>query len=325
MLGLYILGIILLLLVGMCAYAGHFFINAGLFRDSTWFKKKGHQMMNPDNFNTVKTKYDDIEARQNAEAHVFWEDELTLEHYIQFNGDTLYAREYRIVPRTDKWVIAVHGYRSTGKRDMAFPAMTFSKAGYNVLVPDLRSHGKSTGNVIGMGWLDRLDIEEWIRHLVEKHPSADITLFGGSMGAATIMMASGDELPKQVTSIIADCGYSSVYDEFKEMLTSAMHLPAGPILFFADVFAKKRVGFSLKEASCLTQLKKNTLPALFIHGTGDKFVPHKMIYENLEATKGVKESLLIEKAPHLSSWIYDESAYFDTVFQFLNTIESEKK
>lgn len=31
-----------------------------------------------------------------------------------------------------------------------------------MLCPDLRAHGKSEGNYVGMGWLDRKDILTWV-------------------------------------------------------------------------------------------------------------------------------------------------------------------
>ncbi|MDT2863906.1 alpha/beta hydrolase [Vagococcus carniphilus] len=318
----WIIVIILFLLIVACAYAGHFFINAALFKNSPWYVNKGHKMLNPDNFNREKTVYTEIEDRQNEGAHHFWEREATSEVHMEFSGETLCAREFKVFPETNKWILAVHGYRSSGKRDMAFPAQQFAEAGYNVLVPDLRAHGKSTGEKIGMGWLEKEDVKAWVQKILSHNEQAEIILFGGSMGAATIMMASGDKLPKQVKMLIADCGYSSVYDEFNDMLRSALHLPGFPILFFANLFCQSKMGFSLKQASSVKQLQKNHLPALFIHGTKDKFVPHEAIYKNMEATQGIKESLLIEEAPHLSSWIYDEKRYFETVFQFIeNNLE----
>ncbi|MCI1942684.1 MAG: alpha/beta hydrolase [Lactobacillus sp.] len=227
-----IAAILLLVFVSACAYAGHFFINAFLVKDSTWYHDHGHQMMNPDNFDRPKNIYTETEDRQNEESHKFWDENAAGDLQLKLDGETLVAREFKGQPGDHRWVLCVHGYRSTGKRDMSYPAMKFARAGYNVVVPDLRAHGKSTGEVIGMGWLEKEDVKAWANKIVELDPAAKIILFGGSMGAASVMMASGDPLPKQVKMLIADCGYSSVYNECRYLLKSALHLPTGPILFF---------------------------------------------------------------------------------------------
>ncbi|MBO0439427.1 alpha/beta hydrolase [Candidatus Enterococcus ikei] len=313
-----VLVILLILIVAVSVYAANFFLNVALFRDNKWYDTTGHKMMNPDNFNKGKSHYDLTEEKQNQQGDIFWQESFAQDYWLETAEEKLYSRLIIPHPESKKWVICVHGYRSYGQRDMAFVASRFSDQQYNILIPDLRAHGKSTGNVIGMGWLDRLDLLKWIQEIISMEPSAEIILFGGSMGAATVMMTSGEELPKNVKGLIVDCGYSSVYNEFGAMLRSAFKLPAFPILTIADYLAKKKVGYSLKEASSVDQLAKNNLPTLFIHGTGDKFVPHQMLYENMEATNGVKESLIVEKAPHLSSFIYEPDHYFGTVFEFID-------
>lgn len=315
---IWIIAIILIIVIGICIYGAHFFVNVAFYKDSTWFAKKGHALFNPDNFNREKTVYTEIEDRQNEEGHRFWEEEATEEIFMKWNNETLCAREFKAMPHSNKWIIAVHGYRSSGKRDMSYPAKVFNEVGFNVLVPDLQSHGKSTGNEIGMGWLEKENVKAWIDKIISHYPEAEITLFGGSMGAATVMMTSGEELPKQVKVLVADCGYTTVYNEFSYLLSSALKLPASPILFFANFFAKSKLGFTLKEASSVDQLKKNTRPILFFHGTADKFVPHEMVYQNMEATTSVKEVMIVENAPHLCSWVYDETRYFKTVLEFID-------
>ncbi|MBO0447154.1 alpha/beta hydrolase [Enterococcus ureilyticus] len=310
--------IVVIFIVAASFYAANFFLSVALFRNNKWYDKTGHKMMNPDNFNKGTSKYDLTEEQQNQQGEFFWQQEVAKDHWLEIGREKLYSRLIVSHPDSKKWVICVHGYRSYGKRDMAFVASKFSDQQYNILVPDLRAHGKSTGNVIGMGWLDRLDLLKWIQEVITIEPLAEIVLFGGSMGASTVMMTSGERLPKNVKGLVVDCGYSSVYSEFGAMLSSAFKLPAFPILTIANHLAKRKVGYSLKEASSISQLAQNKLPTLFIHGTGDKFVPHQMLYENMEATKGVKESLIVEQAPHLSSFIYEPDHYFDTVFEFIH-------
>ena len=49
-----------------------------------------------------------------------------------------------------------------------------------------------------------------------KRPKAKIVLHGVSMGAATTMMTTGEDLPENVVLAIEDCGFTSVYDIFED-------------------------------------------------------------------------------------------------------------
>ncbi len=61
---------------------------------------------------------------------------------------------------------------------------------------------------------------------LKEDPNAEIALFGVSMGGATAMMTSGEDLPSNVKVIIEDCGYSTVIDEFTYQLKDLFHLPS---------------------------------------------------------------------------------------------------
>ena len=75
----------------------------------------------------------------------------------------------------------------------------YEKMGYNVLLTDARGHGASEGGYFGFGWPERKDYGLWIEKVIERvGDHAQIALFGVSMGAATVMMVSGEDLPAQV-------------------------------------------------------------------------------------------------------------------------------
>ncbi|MGT2935172.1 alpha/beta hydrolase [Streptococcus castoreus] len=221
---------------------------------------------------------------------------------------------------THKTALVVHGFTSR-KEDMKPYAMLFHNLGYNVLIPDNEAHGESDGNLIGYGWNDRLNVIAWAKRLVDEDKESQITLFGLSMGAATVMMASGESLPKQVTSIIEDCGYTSVWDELKFQAKAMYHLPAFPLLYEVSTQSKIRAGFSYGEASSVKQLAKNKLPALFIHGDQDNFVPTKMVYENYKATQGPKDILIVKGAKHAKAFETAPEQYQKKVAEFLKKIE----
>lgn len=233
--------------------------------------------------------------------------------------DKLKLHGYKIlndIP-TDNWVITVHGYTSNGS-EMANYAKKFYDMGYNVLIPDLRGHGKSEGNFIGMGWYDRLDIIKWINLITKEAITSKIILHGISMGAATVSMTSGEELPKNIKAIVADCGYTSVWEQFSHQLKSMYSLPNFPVMNASSVVSRVKAGYTLKEASSLKQVAKSKTPILFIHGDKDDFVPYRMMDELYNATSSPKEKLTIKGAGHAKSSQVDSNLYWLTIESFIN-------
>ena len=217
----------------------------------------------------------------------------------------------------NKYAILFHGYTGAAWQ-MAPYAKIFYDMGYSVLTPDARAHGESEGDYIGMGWLERPDVLSWIDSITGTDPDAEIVLMGVSMGGATVMMAAGEDLPGNVKCIVEDCGYSSVWDEFRLQLKNVFGLPAFPLLDAASLVCRIRAGYSFKEASSVTQLQKATVPMLFIHGDADTFVPFSMLDEVYEACASAeKEKLVVHDAAHGAAADTDPELYWNTVFTFV--------
>ncbi len=236
--------------------------------------------------------------------------------YIE-SYDKLQLHSYVVSQNSNKWAIVVHGYGGSGKL-MSDKSKYFYDMGYNVLIPDLRGHGKSEGDYIGMGWKDRLDIISWINFIIKENPNAEIVLHGTSMGAATVLMTSGENLPSNVKAIVADCAYTSAWDEFSYQLETYLKVPSYYILNVTNMVTKLKAGYSLKEASALECVKKATVPILFIHGDKDKFVPYSMMDKLYDATNSPKEKLTIEGGEHANSDLVSPFLYWLTVEDFLN-------
>ena len=236
--------------------------------------------------------------------------------YIE-SYDKLQLHSYVVSQNSNKWAIVVHGYGGSGKL-MSDKSKYFYDMGYNVLIPDLRGHGKSEGDYIGMGWKDRLDIISWINFIIKENPNAEIVLHGTSMGAATVLMTSGENLPSNVKAIVADCAYTSAWDEFSYQLETYLKVPSYYILNVTNMVTKLKAGYSLKEASALESVKKATVPILFIHGDKDKFVPYSMMDKLYDATNSPKEKLTIEGGEHANSDLVSPFLYWLTLEDFLN-------
>ncbi|WP_308619965.1 alpha/beta hydrolase [uncultured Eubacterium sp.] len=214
-----------------------------------------------------------------------------------------------------KYALVCHGYTSKAKHMAGF-VNKFYSLGYNVLAVDARAHGDSEGTKIGMGWVERFDVIEWIKYIISLEPDAQIILHGVSMGASTVLMASGEELPKNVKAIIADCGYTSEWDEFKQE-ADVLHIPWFPVLNASSAISKVRDGYDFKQASAVEQVKKSHIPTLFIHGSKDELVPYGMLNELYSAANCEKEILTIQGAGHALSSSVAPELYWNTVETFL--------
>lgn len=214
------------------------------------------------------------------------------------------------------YAIIVHGYSSSCQNVFDL-AQHYQTRGYNVVTPDLRACGESEGTYIGMGWLDKDDILIWSSLILDKDPEAKIVLHGVSMGAATVMMLSGEALPKNVVAIIEDCGYTRVDEVFSSELKLRFNLPPFPIINFTSLVAKLRAGYSFEEASSLEQIKKASTPILFIHGSLDDFIPVEMCQRLYDAANCKKEKLIIDGAGHNQSRFLQPDEYYQAVFNFI--------
>lgn len=235
----------------------------------------------------------------------------------------LHAVEFRNPSNDNTWAICIHGWTNV-KREMSSYAMEYYRRGFNVLIPDMRGHGASESKYVSMGWLDRLEIVDWINRIVKENPKSKIVVHGVSMGAATTMMVTGEKLPDNVVCAVEDCGYTSVKDIFTDQCVRVYHLPPKIIMPAATIINKLINGFTFGEASAVEQLKKSKTPTLFIHGDKDDFVLVENLDKVYNACAAPKEKHIVKGAEHAlsSHWYHEEywntvdafiSKYFDTV------------
>lgn len=239
--------------------------------------------------------------------------------YIKsFDGLRLYGA--LLENSSDKIVICVHGFTGSGKKDFASLAQAYYKNGYNVLLVDNRAHGQSEGKYVGFGVLDRLDLRNWVKYVINRFGSnVQIFLHGISMGAATVLMASSI-MPKNVRGIIADCGFTSVYEIFEYVIKRDYHLPKFPIIYLTNIMSKIRAGYGYKDVNTTAEIARSDIPILFIHGENDEFVPLWMTMKNYSHCKAYKELFIVRESEHAESHYIDKKGYERRILTFIEKI-----
>lgn len=215
-------------------------------------------------------------------------------------------------------IIAMHGWRSSWARDFGMVAKFFHNTDCHVLYAEQRGQNNSGGEYIGFGLMERYDCLEWIKWVNEQGlDDLPIYLCGVSMGATTVLMAAGFNLPDNVHGIIADCGYTSPYAVWKHVAEENLHIDYDKWMSeLADEMCRERILFSSKDYSTTRALAGCTVPVLFVHGTEDQFVPIEMTYENYQACTAQKRLLVVPGAVHGMSYLTDRERYEKEVLQF---------
>ncbi|MBQ8280082.1 MAG: alpha/beta hydrolase [Roseburia sp.] len=237
-----------------------------------------------------------------------------------YDGKKLYARYYHVADGAPVQ-IQFHGYKSSAILDFCGGSLYAGKIGHNAIVVDQRSHGRSEGNAITFGVLERKDVLSWIEYARSRFgKDVKIILAGLSMGAATVLMATDLELPDNVVGVIADCPYSAPSDIIKLVGKRDMHLPAGIMYPFLKLAARLFAGFDLEESSAVAAVKNTKLPILLIHGEADAFVPCDMSREIYAANPDMITLVTIPEAGHGLCYMTDPKCYENAMIEFIEKV-----
>ena len=215
--------------------------------------------------------------------------------------------------------IGFHGYRGSPVRDFSGGAKCSFEAGHNVLLVNERSQNGSEGRCITFGILEHQDCLAWITYANERFGSPDMIIFGVSMGAATILMAAGLDLPDNIRGIIADSPYSTPLDIICEV-GKEMHIPAPVTAALAIGAARIFGGFNLRAASAAEAVKKAKAPILLIHGENDHFVPCGMSGVIAKNCASPVQLETFPNAEHGLSYLTDTLRYERLVQEFIKEV-----
>ncbi|MBQ3575755.1 MAG: alpha/beta hydrolase, partial [Clostridia bacterium] len=140
-----------------------------------------------------------------------------------------------------------------------------------------------------------------------------------SMGGATVLMASGLDLPSNVRGILADCPFSSPKDIINKVCKD-MGLPANAVYPFIRLGAKVFAGFDLEDATAIRAMQSSNIPVTIIHGEDDRFVPCAMGREIARAYPETVRFHSFPDAGHGISYMQDKERYRAIIRDFVKEV-----
>lgn len=221
-------------------------------------------------------------------------------------------------------LVAMHGWRSSWCNDFGIVADYWFNNECSVLFAEQRGQGESGGEHMGFGLLERHDCLAWVNWINEQGgEDLPVYLCGVSMGASTVLMAAGLELPANVRGIIADCGYSSPEAIWRHIAKDNLGLSYGTRSAAANDLCRRKIQIGIDDYSCVNAMEECEVPVLFVHGTDDRFVPIEMTYENYKACAAPKRLLVVPGAGHGMSYLVDRERYEKAVQDFWEEFDRE--
>lgn len=240
-------------------------------------------------------------------------------YITSYDGLKLHARYYHTQDGAPT-VIVMHGYKGNALRDGAGGFALSRRLGFNVLVPDQRAHARSQGRVITFGIKERYDCLEWVKYINSRFSDAlPVVLSGLSMGAATVLMTTDLDLPKNVVGIMADCPYASPAGIIRKVCTDR-GFPEKLVFPFIRLAAKILGGFRISESAAVEAVKQAKVPILLIHGEDDRFVPCDMTKKIAAACASPVQLEIFPGAGHGLCYMTDPDRYEAAALQFLRGI-----
>ena len=221
-------------------------------------------------------------------------------------------------------VILVHGLNDCKLTPfILMPAGMLNKAGFNVLMIDLRNHGDSqvTDGRYAAGTIEYRDVLGAWDWLVgeKKFTPEKIGLFGTSLGAATVLIAMGEE-PK-VAAVWEDSSYADINiainaelkrDGYPTILAAAGIL-MGKVISNRDITAKSPL-------AAIATLNKRSL--FITHGSADTRLSVQYAYDLTAAAAAQGESIqswIVEGSEHVRAMFDQNAEYEQRLVEFFTT------
>lgn len=242
---------------------------------------------------------------------------LTAEKISLTTQDGLHIVAYEVDIKAPKaMVIFLSGIHNPSVTAFYGHAKMLKENEYGSILLEMRAHGESDGDVIGLGYNEYLDTKAVVDYITGKYQEIPIIVYGLSMGAATAINSIGEF--SEIDGLISVSAYSAFEDAFCDNIVNM----GAPMIYaniqkpFVKLYLTFKYGLRSLNFNPKNQIKKlGARPALIIHSTEDSQIP---------LTSFTK---IMKNAPdHVESWVREGDYHFIVRDEaaFLNPLTDEE-
>lgn len=174
------------------------------------------------------------------------DDGLVFDDVSVTSRDGLKLAGWYVPTRNGAVVIAQHGYKAV-RSEMLNEAGMLHRRGYGVLMPALRAHDMSDGDLMTFGAMEIDDLDRWYR-LAQSQPDVDasrIGVLGNSLGG-TLAIQFAARTPG-VRAVVAQSAFSSLRDTIDTSVRFFTGMPPFPFAPMITFWAERAAGISVDD------------------------------------------------------------------------------
>ncbi|MCY9508579.1 lysophospholipase [Paenibacillus larvae] len=230
-----------------------------------------------------------------------------------------------LTPPAKMTLILAHGYAGT-RLELGLPMLAFAKdlisEEFQVVMFDFRNCGESEGTMTTVGYHEKQDLLGAIDWVKEKEPSQPIGLIGYSMGAATSILAAGEE--PDVMGVVADSPFHRLTPYVRDNLPVWSGLPHFPFTALILRLLPPIMKVSPDDVDVQAAAERiYPRPILFIHSEHDEAIPYTESKRMFECHSDMFSYWQTSGAQHVGSYAKSPQLYVGKVKRFFNHILEE--
>jgi fermentation-respiration switch protein FrsA (DUF1100 family) len=229
-------------------------------------------------------------------------------------ADGLKLAGWYIPGRQPNAIILVHGI-DANRAALLPQAGILARAGYHLLLFDLRGHGQSEGTEITYGYREALDVEAAVTYLLALPEIEQVGALGTSLGGAVVVRAAAAD--PRLSAIVVESSYSSLTKAVEDAFEDRSIFPKWPFGPSLVALAEHRLGVKVSQVDSSRDLATfSPRPVLIIHGAADPLFPPEHALKMYEAAQEPKTLWLIEGLGHGSPATTQAAEYGEQVVSF---------